>query len=91
MAHGPISAVSCRAPAGYGCELETDADACRKVGVGGVEKSVKNCEICPTHSQHPNQFVQRPRVAGRLQRSMLSGRSVSVRISEKHTTAQESA
>lgn len=70
MAHGPISAVSCRAPAGYGCDLETDADARRKVGVGGGEKSVKNCEICPVHCQHPNPFVQRPRVANRLQRNV---------------------
>lgn len=76
--HGPPSAVSCREAAGYGCEFEREADAWWKVRVGGGEKPVKSYEICPLNNQRPNQFVQRPREAGGLQRNVWSGRSLSV-------------
>lgn len=50
----------------------------REAGVGGGEKPVKSYEICPLYNQRPNQFVQRPRGAGALQRNVWSGRSPSV-------------
>lgn len=44
-----------------------------------VERSQsKSYEICPLNNQRPNQFVQRPREAGGLQRNVWSGRSLSV-------------
>lgn len=52
-----------------------EADAQRKVRVGGGEKPVKSYEICPLNNQRPNQFVQCPREAGGLQRNVWSGRS----------------
>lgn len=54
-----------------------EADAQRKVRVGGGKKPVKSYEICPLNNQRPNQFVQRPRDAGGLQRNVWSGRSLS--------------
>lgn len=42
------------------------------------EKPVKSYKICPWNNQRPNQFVQRPREAGGLQRNVWSGRSLSV-------------
>lgn len=57
--------------------FERGADAQRKVRVGGGEKPVKSYEICPLNNQRPNQFVQRPREAGALQRNARSGRSLS--------------
>lgn len=48
----------------------------REVRGGGGGKPVKSYEICPLNNQRPNQFVQRPREAGGLQRNVWSGRSL---------------
>ena len=45
--------------------------------MGGGKKPVKSYEICPLNNQRLNQFVQRPREAGGLQRNVWSGRSLS--------------
>lgn len=68
-----------------------EAEGKGPVGAGGGEKPVKNAEICPLNNQRSNQFVQRPRVVGRLQKNVWSGRSLGVRISEKHTAARKPA
>lgn len=74
---GPPSAASCKVAAGYGCGLERCR--CSETSKSGRwrEASQKLWNM-PLNNQRPNQFVQRPREAGGLQRNVWSGRSLSV-------------
>lgn len=83
---GPHSAA-----AGRGRESEREADALCKEKVGGGGKSVKSWGKWPLNNQRPNQFVQRPREAGGLQRNVLSGRSLGASKSISQTNMQQPA
>lgn len=78
-----------RAAAGRGRESEREADALCKEKVGGGGESVKSWEMWPLNNQRPNQFVQRPRGAGGLQRNVLSGRSLGASKSISQTNTQQ--
>lgn len=76
---GPPSATSCKAAAADGCGLAWGRCLERSKREWEVEKkSSQKLWNMPLNNQHPNQFVQRPRGAGGLQRNVWGGRSPSV-------------